>query len=177
MVNGFATAIAAIDSQPEQMLQGSQGGEAAALHSLLFGSKRILTSPNIHVIREDPAWQLPEPGVVTTAKSYRDKKAIPLLEKVKETLVSALIRNVQLTEMIEKLKHQIEQLQRNNHSLEVKADRLEKENTDLQVESRNFRYLKAEFGEQRVSEIIENRKAAEVPVMDSIHRKRKEVSL
>ena len=45
MVNGFATAIAAIDSQPEQMLQGSQGGEAAALHSLLFGSKRILTSP------------------------------------------------------------------------------------------------------------------------------------
>lgn len=45
MVNGFATSIAAIDSQPEQMLQGSQGGEAAALHSLLFGSKRILTSP------------------------------------------------------------------------------------------------------------------------------------
>ena len=79
--------------------------------------------------------------------------------------------------MIGKLKHQIEQLQRNNHSLEVKADRLEKENTDLQVESRNFRYLKAEFGEQRVSEIIENRKAVEVPVMDSIHRKGKEVSL
>ena len=46
MVNGFATAIAAIDSQPEQMLQGSQGGEAALLHSLLFGSKRILTSPD-----------------------------------------------------------------------------------------------------------------------------------
>ena len=37
--------------------------------------------------------------------------------------------------------------------------------------------LKAEFGEQRVSEIIENRKAVEVPVMDSIHRKGKEVSL
>ncbi len=144
---------------------------------LKMSSDKKLTEKNIHVIREDPAWQLPEPGVVTTAKSYRDKKAIPLLEKVKETLVSALIRNVQLTEMIEKLKHQIEQLQRSNHSLEVKADRLEKENTDLQEESRNFRYLKAEFGEQRVSEIIENRKAAEVPVMDSIHRKRKEVSL
>ena len=61
--------------------------------------------------------------------------------------------------------------------MEEKTDRLEKENTDLQEESRNFRYLRAEFGEQRVSEIIENRKAAEVPVMDSIHRKRKEVSL
>ena len=27
----------------------------------------------------------PEPGMVTTAKSYREKKDIPLLEKVKET--------------------------------------------------------------------------------------------
>ena len=52
-----------------------------------------------------------------------------------------------------------------------------KENLFLQEESRNFRYLKAEFGEQRVSEIIENRKAVEVPVMDSIHQKRKEASL
>ena len=159
-------------------LQELQEQKAAMQKEILkMSSDKKLTEKNIHVIREDPAWQLPEPGVVATAKAYRDKKAIPLLEKVKETLVSALIRNVQLTEMIEKLKHQIEQLQRNNHSLEVKADRLEKENTDLQVESRNFRYLKAEFGEQRVSEIIENRKAVEVPVMDSIHRKGKEVSL
>ena len=159
-------------------LQELQEQKAAMQKEILkMSSDKKLTEKNIHVIREAPAWQLPEPGVVATAKAYRDKKAIPLLEKVKETLVSALIRNVQLTEMIEKLKHQIEQLQRNNHSLEVKADRLEKENTDLQVESRNFRYLKAEFGEQRVSEIIENRKAVEVPVMDSIHRKGKEVSL
>ena len=52
-----------------------------------------------------------------------------------------------------------------------------KENLFLQEESRNFRYLKAEFGEQRVSEIIENRKAAEAPVIDSIQQKRKEISL
>ena len=172
------TEIQAAADGEKRDLQDLQEQKAAMQKEILkMSSDKKLTEKNIHVIREDPAWQLPEPGMVTTAKSYRDKKAIPLLEKVKETLVSALIRNVQLTEMIEKLKHQIEQLQRNNHSLEVKADRLEKENTDLQVESRNFRYLKAEFGEQRVSEIIENRKAAEAPVMDSIHRKRKEVSL
>ena len=107
-------------------LQELQEQKAAMQKEILkMSSDKKLTEKNIHVIREDPAWQLPEPGVVATAKAYRDKKAIPLLEKVKETLVSALIRNVQLTEMIEKLKHQIEQLQRNNHSLEVKADRLD----------------------------------------------------
>ena len=172
------TKIQAAADNEKRNLRELQVQKAAMQKEILkMSSDKKLTEKNIHVIREDPAWQLPEPGMVTTAKSYRDKKAIPLLEKVKETLVSALIRNVQLTEMVEKLKHQIEQLQRSNHSLEVKADRLEKENTDLQEESRNFRYLKAEFGEQRVSEIIENRKAAEVPVMDSIHQKRKEVSL
>ena len=172
------TEIQAAADGEKRDLQDLQEQKAAMQKEILkMSSDKKRTEKNIHVIREDPAWQLPEPGVVATAKSYRDKKAIPLLEKVKETLVSALIRNVQLTEMIEKLKHQIEQLQRSNHSLEVKADRLEKENTDLQEESRNFRYLKAEFGEQRVSEIIENRKAAEAPVMDSIHRKRKEASL
>lgn len=115
--------------------------------------------------------------MVTTAKSYRDKKAIPLLEKVKETLISALIRNVQLTERIEKLKRQVDQLKRSNHSLKVKADRLEKENADLQEESRDFRYLKAEFGEQRISEIVEKRKALEMPVINSCQQKKKEVSL
>ena len=172
------TEIQAAADGEKRNLQELQEQKAAMQKEILkMSSDKKLTEKNIHVIREDPAWQLPEPGMVTTAKSYRDKKAIPLLEKVKETLVSALIRNVQLTEMVEKLKHQIEQLQRSKHSLEVKTDRLEKENTDLQEESRNFRYLKAKFGEQRVSEIIENRKAAEVPVMDSIHQKRKEISL
>lgn len=71
---------------------------------LKMSSDKKLTEKNIHATREAPAWQLPEPRVVTIEKSYRDKKTIPLLEKVKETLVLPLIRNVQLTEMIEKLK-------------------------------------------------------------------------
>ena len=142
-----------------------------------MSSDKKLTEKNIYVIREDPAWQLPEPGMVTTAKSYRDKKAIPLLEKVKETLVSALIRNVQLTEMIEKLKRQMDQLQRNNHSLEVQADRLEKENALLCEESRSYQYLKAEFGEERISEIIANRKAVEAPDIIPGRQKKEEVLL
>lgn len=50
---------------------------------LKMSSDKKLTEKNIHVIREDPAWQLPEPEMVTTAKSYRDKKAIPLIGESK----------------------------------------------------------------------------------------------
>ena len=172
------TEIQAAADNEKRDLQELQEQKAVIQKEILkMSSDKKLTEKNIHVIREDPAWQLPEPGMVTTAKSYRDKKAIPLLEKVKETLISALIRNVQLTERIEKLKRQVDQLKRSNHSLEVKADRLEKENADLQEESRDFRYLKAEFGEQRISEIIEKRKALEMPVINSCQQKKKEVSL
>ena len=172
------TEIQAAADNEKRDLQELQEQKAVMQKEILkMSSDKKLTEKNIHVIREDPAWQLPEPGMVTTAKSYRDKKAIPLLEKVKETLISALIRNVQLTERIEKLKRQVDQLKRSNHSLEVKADRLEKENADLQEESRDFRYLKAEFGEQRISEIIEKRKALEMPVINSCQQKKKEVSL
>ena len=168
---------AAADSEKRDLQELQEQKAVMQKEILKMSSDKKLTEKNIHVIREDPAWQLPEPGMVTTAKSYRDKKAIPLLEKVKETLISALIRNVQLTERIEKLKRQVDQLKRSNHSLEVKADQLEKENADLQEESRDFRYLKAEFGEQRISEIIEKRKALEMPVINSCQQKKKEVSL
>ena len=168
---------AAADSEKRDLQELQEQKAVMQKEILKMSSDKKLTEKNIHVIREDPAWQLPEPGMVTTAKSYRDKKAIPLLEKVKETLISALIRNVQLTERIEKLKRQVDQLKRSNHSLEVKADQLEKENADLQEESRDFRYLKAEFGEQRISEIVEKRKALEMPVINSCQQKKKEVSL
>lgn len=91
--------------------------------------------------------------------------------------MSVLIRNVQLTEKIDKLKRQMEQLKRNYHFLEGKADRLKMENEFLYKESRNYQYLKAEFGEQRISEVIEKRKAAEVLAMGSRQRKREEISL
>lgn len=33
---------------------------------------------------EEPEWQIPEPGVVASAKSFRDKVALPLVNKLKE---------------------------------------------------------------------------------------------
>lgn len=77
----------------------------------MFSDKKV-TEKNINVICKNSAWQLPEPVALTTAKTYRDKKIIPLLEKVKEALVAALIQNIQLKETVDKLKHQVERLQK-----------------------------------------------------------------
>ena len=39
---------------------------------------------NIHAYDEDEKWQLPEPAALMSAKAYKDKKALPLVEKLKE---------------------------------------------------------------------------------------------
>ncbi len=96
------------------------------------------TEKNIHVIRENPAWQLPEPAALTTAKTYRDKEAMPLLEKVKEALVAVLVRNVQLIEAADKLKQQVERLQKNINYLDRQVKQGEEKNVLSQL---NYRIL------------------------------------
>ena len=50
---------------------------------------------NIHAYDEDENWQLPEPGALMSAKAYKDKKASPLVEKLKETIKALTIKCVQ----------------------------------------------------------------------------------
>ncbi len=166
---------AAADKENENLQELKEQKTAVQKEILKLSSDKKVTEKNIHVIREDPEWQLPEPGRMATAKAYRDKKAVPLLEKVKETLVSVLIRNVQLAETVDKLKRQIEQMKRKDRTLEEKVVRLERENDILQEESRNYGYLKAELGEQGIMAIVEKQKALEIPAMVSRQKKKEEV--
>ena len=135
------------------------------------------TEKNIHVIRENPAWQLPEPAALTTAKTYRDKKAMPLLEKVKESLVAVLVRNVQLIEAADKLKQQVERLQRNINYLEGRVKQAEEKNLSLSTDLKDFERLKAGLGEQEVNTIIEGQKAAEMCLTVPKQYKKTEVSI
>lgn len=142
-----------------------------------LSSDKKTTEKNIHVIRENPAWQLPEPAALTTAKTYRDKKAMPLLEKVKEVLVAALVRNVQLIEAADKLKQQVERLQRNINYLEGRVKQAEEKNLLLSTDLKDFERLKAGLGEQEVKAIIEGQKAAEMCLTVPKQYKKTEVSL
>lgn len=135
------------------------------------------TEKNIHIIREAPEWQLPEPAALLTAKSYRDKKAVPLLEKVKEALVAALIQNVQLKGAFDKLKMQSERLKEKVDFLERKLGMTEEELGHLKEESRDFQQVKAILGEQEVQHMIERQRVAEMPKYTPKSYSKQEVSL
>ena len=116
---------------------------------------------NIHAYDEDKKWQLPEPAALMSAKAYKDKKASPLVEKLKETIKALTIRCVQLAEQGKKLKDKVTRQEQKISRLTDKVmeqgdiiDRLQEKTADL---GRLERY----FGREQVQSIVERSKALE----------------
>lgn len=116
---------------------------------------------NIHAYDEDEKWQLPEPAALMSAKAYKDKKAFPLVEKLKETIKALTIKCVQLAEQGKKLKEKVTRQEQKISRLTDKVmeqsdiiDRLQEKTADL---GRLERY----FGREQVQSIVERSKALE----------------
>lgn len=116
---------------------------------------------NIHAYDEDEKWQLPETAALMSAKAYKDKKAFPLVEKLKETIKALTIKCVQFAEQGKKLKEKVTRQEQQISCLTDKVmeqsdiiDRLQEKTADL---GRLERY----FGREQVQSIVERSKALE----------------
>lgn len=122
---------------------------------------KVVMERNIHAYDEDEKWQLPEPAALMPAKAYKDKKAFPLVEKLKETIKALTIKCVQLAEQGKKLKEKVTRQEQQISHLTDKVmeqsdiiDRLQEKTADL---GRLERY----FGREQVQSIVERSKALE----------------
>ena len=123
-------------------------------------SKEIMER-NIHAYDEDTKWQLPEPGALMSAKAYRDKKALPLVEKLKEVVKNLTIKCVQLTEQGKKLTAKVERQQKQISRLTDKV--MEQSDTidRLQEKVSDLGRLERHLGREQVQLIVERSKALE----------------
>ena len=123
-------------------------------------SKEVMER-NIHAYDEELRWQLPEPGALMSAKGYRDKKALPLLEKLKELVKNLTIKSVQLAETVKKLTDRVDTLESQMGYLREKnrdqQDRIE----ELEEKETNFEYLKDYLGKSEVEGIVEYARSKE----------------
>ncbi|MEH2932947.1 plasmid recombination protein [Candidatus Ventrimonas sp. KK005] len=123
-------------------------------------SKEVMER-NIHAYDEDVKWQLAEPGVLMSAKNYRDKKALPLVEKLKEVVKNLTIKCVQLTEQSQKLTAKMDGQQKQISRLTDKV--MEQSNTidRLQEKASDLGRLERHLGREQVQSIVEQSKALE----------------
>ncbi len=123
-------------------------------------SKEVMER-NIHVYDEDVKWQLVEPGALMSAKAYRDKKALPLVEKLKDVIKNLTIKCVQLTEQAKKLTVKVDGQQKQISRLTDKV--MEQNDTidRLQEKASDLGRLERHLGTEQVQSIVERSKALE----------------
>ena len=116
---------------------------------------------NIHAYDEDEKWQLPEPGALMSAKAYKDKKAMPLVEKLKEAIKALTIKCVQLAEQGKKLKDKVtrqeQQISRLTDKVMEQSDTIDR----LQEKAADLGRLERYFGREQVQSIVERSRVLE----------------
>ena len=116
---------------------------------------------NIHAYDEDVKWQLAEPGTLMSAKNYREKKALPLVEKLKEIVKSLTIKCVQLTEQGKKLTAKVDgqqvQISRLTDKVMEQSDTIDR----LQEKATDLGRLERHLSKEQVQLIVERSKAIE----------------
>ena len=123
-------------------------------------SKEVMER-NIHAYDEDVKWQLAEPGALMSAKAYRDKKALPLVEKLKEVVKNLTIKCVQLTEQGKKLTAKVDgqkkQISRLTDKVMEQSDTIDR----LQEKASDLERLERHLGREQIQSIVEQSKALE----------------
>ena len=105
---------------------------------------------------------LPEAGMLESAKSYRDKKAFPIISELKELLYGLYLKYIQVKEQLDQVVYKYDRLKNSNHILAEQKQELLNENSVLWEENKDYRRLKRAVGEERSEYLILNEKSREM---------------
>ena len=102
----------------------------------------------------DPAFQLPEPQGMMTAKSYKTKMAEPLVGKLKGLIKRVLARCFEALDSYYRLNVTNANLYRENKNLSRINEHLKVENENLRGENRDYRLLQKVLGSKQISSLL-----------------------
>ena len=123
-------------------------------------SKKALER-NIHAYDEDTKWQLPEPTALMSAKTYREKNAMPLVERLKEIVKSLTIKCVKLMEQIRQLKAKVTKQTEDIDFYKSKVDQQYVKLEQLQEKVDDFERVKQYVGADKIETIVTNARELE----------------
>ena len=122
---------------------------------------------------DDPDRILPEPGPLESAKSYREKKAKPLLAKIVKVLRSLYRAYVELKGKYERLQGDYGRAREGNERLSDRLQEVKLENKALRGTVADFERVKRVFGPEEVERAVEDAKRREAAEKEQKKAKRK----
>ena len=122
---------------------------------------------------DDPERTLPEAGPLESAKSYREKKAKPLLAKIVKVLRSLYRAYVELKGKYERLQGDYGRAREGNERLSDRLQEVKLENKALRGTVADFERVKRVFGPEEVERAVEDAKRREAAEKEQKKAKRK----
>lgn len=103
---------------------------------------------------EAPEWQLPEPGAFTSAKAFRDKVVLPLVNKLKSLVKNLTIQCVRLKEEVLKLRKEKRELLESVEFYKGKIRDMNERTELLQEKADDMERVKRCAGVEQIETII-----------------------
>ena len=101
-----------------------------------------------------PEEWVPEAATFETAKSYREKKAIPLIQKLVKVLFALHRKYREVKDERDKYPHFYQDEKKATHHLSQRLKEVEAENSQLYAMKRDFRRVWNYFGAEKMQQVI-----------------------
>ena len=104
---------------------------------------------------------LPEAGTLESGKSYREKKAIPFVEKMKDILFSLYLDYCKLQDKYQRLSRDYNDMWNRRDRLQNRCDVLEQRVEELETVEKDYGRIRKIFGTERVDVLLREMKERE----------------
>jgi len=126
-----------------------------------MADSKVALERNIHAYDEDARWQLPKPTALMSAKTYREKNAMPLVERLKEIVKSLTIKCVNLMDQIKQLKAKVTKQAEDIDFYKSKVHQQYVKLEQLQEKADDFERVKQYVGAYKLDTIVANARELE----------------
>ena len=118
---------------------------------------------NLNVDRYDTEkkWQLPDPGALMSARSYKIKIVEPFISKLKDVIRSIVAQYLRLKGKTDDLENQLASANERLGTLNASFDRMAQETLTLRRTLVDYKRIRRALGEQQADRLLEKSKAEE----------------
>ena len=106
------------------------------------------------ILDTSPEYQLPELQGLASAKSYKNKAAEPLIERLKSLVKTAVIKGFEAWDSYYRLNIANGNLHRENERLTKANEKLAGENEVLRIENKDYKLLRKAFGSKQIDSLL-----------------------
>ncbi len=126
-----------------------------------MADSKVALERNVHAYDEDARWQLPEPTALMSAKTYREKNAMPLVERLKDIVKNLTIKCINLMEQIKQLKAKVTKQAEDIDFYKSKVHQQYVKLEQLQEKADDFERVKQYVGADKIDMIVTNARELE----------------